>query len=342
MEVFFIYAGKRGSNLECAIALHEAAGQLGLGSHLVISKDNPRAGRVKALYSETLVCDFFSVGEMLRLRKRLGGGIAFFTMISPKMMPLFLSLSSKKAIYFHATFDYSFSRKKPGDYLMDFLHGLTIQGSTLAVATQYPLAWQIRLKLGKEAEVLPHPPYSGIKKRFFTGEKEVVLPFKDYFLDFGGIDRPSKGTDVLLKAMEKGGFKVVLAGKRKGIAQREGLMHIDRWTSDEELNWLVKNAKCVVLPYLVSSQFSGCLALAYHFKKPVLAPFSPAFEHLIDEGRTGWFFSQGDWEDLGEKMRKISEGRLTWSADAIAQKEAQMEALTKKGLERILRRAVRG
>jgi len=125
---------------------------------------------------------------------------------------------------------------------------------------------------------------------------------------------------------------MVIAGKRKPIVPAKNIVHLNRWVPDSELHHLIKNCRCVVLPYLVSSQFSGCLALAFHFKKPVLAPFSPAFEKWIEEGKTGWLFSQGDWRDLAEKMRKIDSGELSFSPAAIEKKEKEMEGSPRRGL----------
>ncbi len=338
MKVFFVYAGRRGSNLECALSLYEIARQLGHDAQLILSKDNERSEQVRALYPQALFFNFFSLSDILEIRKKLETGVSVFTMISPKIMPLFLSLSSRKILYFHATYDYSYSSKTPYDYWIDFLQDIAIKSSSKTVATQYPLAWQIRMRLKKDAEVLPHPPYSPIKQGFFKEEAAVDIPFKggEYFLCFGGVGRPSKGTDVLLKAVEGTSLQVVLAGSKKGVKTGRNVVHLDRWVDAGELHWLIKNCRAVVLPYLVSSQFSGCLALAFHFKKPVISPFSASSEGWVEEGKTGWLFSQGDWHSLREKMQKVSSGKLSCSSAAIAKKEEEMANLTKSRLKELL------
>ena len=73
-----------------------------------------------------------------------------------------------------------------------------------------------------------------------------------------------------------------MAGKSNKDYNSDNIVHINRWVTDGELNHLIKNCEAVVLPYLVPSQFSGCLALAYHFGKPVIAPDSSAFAGLVD------------------------------------------------------------
>jgi len=339
MEFFLVYAGKKGSNLECAISLYEISRKLGIDSRLILSKDNDRAPLVKKLYPEAEFYDFFSISDLFRLKKRLESGVSLFTMVSPKMLPLFLSLKSKKIFYFHATYDYSFTKKGVNDTSMDFIHDRIIRSSTLTVATQWPLAWQIKNRLDVDAEVLQHPPYSPINKEFFSSKKEVNLPFQRFFLDFGGLDRFSKGTDVLLKASKNAKFSVVLAGKTNRNLSSGNVIHLDRWVSDSELNNLIKRSEAVVLPYLVSSQFSGCMALAFHFRVPVMAPFSPTFEGWIDEGKTGWFFPSGDSDSLREKMNEIWRGKARHSKAAIAKKEKEMENKTRRDLKKILEKA---
>jgi glycosyltransferase involved in cell wall biosynthesis len=336
MEIFFVYAGRKGSNLECALSLYGIAKSLGADAKLILSKDNDRAYKVSKLYPEAEFYDFMSIPELFRLKKRLESGVSLFTMVSPKMFPLFLSLKSKKIFYFHATYDYSFSTKGINDRTNDFMHDRIISNSTLTVATQWPLAWQIRSRLGIEAEVLPHPPYSAIRKGFFSEDEPAKVPFKRFFLDFGGLDRFSKGTDVLLNAAKGAKFNTVLAGRAGKNFSSKNVLHLDRWVDDGELHNLIKRSEAVVLPYLVSSQFSGCMALAFHFGIPVVAPFSSAFEGWIDEGKTGWFFSSGDFKDLRRVLDSVWSGKAKHSKAAIAKKEREMELRTRQGLKEII------
>lgn len=339
MRVFFVYAGRRGSNLECALALHSIAKKAGVDSHLVLSRDNERASKARALYPEAEFANFFSPRQLAHLRAKLSDGISFFTMVSPKMLPLFLTLRSKKALYFHATYDYEFSRRNLRDMAHEWMHDTLIKSSTLTVATQPSLAKQIEGRLGKGAKVLPHPPYSPIKPALFADERPVALPFKkgEYFLNFGEISRQSKGTGLLIEAAKGTSLPVVLAGKRKGVPAARNICHIDRWVSDAELHYLIKNCRAVVLPYLLRSQFSGCLALAFHFRKPVLAPATETFSGWVEEGKTGWLFRHADARDLRLKMEKISAGKLKFSANAISAKEKEREKITKEGLLQMLR-----
>ncbi|MFA6214468.1 MAG: hypothetical protein WC717_04295 [Candidatus Micrarchaeia archaeon] len=337
-EASFIYAGRRGSNLECAIALHKIAQGMGWSSNLVLSSDNERAGKVRALYPEANFLNFFSPLQVLRLRKSLSKGIAFFTMLSPKMAPILLSMRSPRIFYFHASYDYSYSKRTARDAYFEHLHRLLMRSSSMTVATQPSLARQIKKNAGVDAGVLPHPPYSPIDPEFFSDEKPVRLPFRkgEYFLNFGEISRESKGTGLLLEAVRGTSLPVVLAGRREGVHSARNIFHINRWVDDAELYWLIKNCRAIVLPYLLRSQFSGCLALAFHFRKPVLAPGTEAFEGWVEHGSTGWLFRHADARDLRLKMQQISSGRLKFSPRAIAAKEKERERITASALKRLL------
>lgn len=338
MKVSFVYAGRRGSALECTLALHALAQVMGWDSEVILSSDNSRADLARKTCPEAKFANFLSPLQLLSLRKRLSQRISFFTMVSPKMAPLFLSLRSPKVFYFHATYDYAYSKRGLKDAFHELLHGAIIRSSTLAVATQPSLARQIEKRLGVHAQVFPHPPYSSIPPAFFSGEKAVKLPFRkgEYFLNFGEISRESKGTGLLLEAAAGTQLPMVLAGRRKGVPKAENIFHIDRWADDAELYYLVKNCRAVVLPYLLRSQFSGCLALAFHFRKPVLAPGTEAFSDWVEEGKTGWLFSHADARSLRLKMQQIASGKLKFSSSAIAAKEKEREEMTADALSRLL------
>lgn len=338
MDVFFVYAGRKGSNLECAIALSEIARRAGVNSRLVLSADNERAWLARKLYPSAKFVDFFSPPQALELRSELERGISVFTMVSPKMAPIFLTLPSPKLFYFHATYDYSYSKRGLREAFHELLHDALIRSSTITAATQPALASQIEKRLKVHARVLPHPPYSPIKPDFFSAQKPIKLPFKKgtYFLNFGEISRESKGTSLLIEAARGTKLPVVLAGARKGVPKAKNIFHINRWLEDAELHWLVKNCRAVVLPYLLESQFSGCLALAFHFKKPVLAPNTEAFEGWVGEGRTGWLFEHGSAKSLRGKMKWIASSKPRIAAAAIAAKEKEREKATSEALCRLV------
>jgi glycosyltransferase involved in cell wall biosynthesis len=338
-KIAFVYAGRRGSNLECSIALSEIARGLGFHSRLVLSSDNERLLLARKFYPSAESVNFLSPSQVFTLKAELEHGISFFTMLSPKMAPIFTLLPSPKIFYFHATYEYAYSKRSPKDVFYEFLHDTLIRSSTITAATQPGLAHQIKKRLGVKAKVLPHPPYSPIKPGFFSGTTAVKLPFRKggYFLNFGEISRRSKGTWLLLEALRGTSVPLVLAGKLDGVPRAGSIFHLNRWVDDAELHWLVKNCRAVVLPYLLRSQFSGCLALAFHFKKPVLAPSTEAFAGWVEDGKTGWLFRHGDAKSLREKMQWIMREKPRISRSMIAAKEKERERATAEALTGLLR-----
>jgi glycosyltransferase involved in cell wall biosynthesis len=180
------------------------------------------------------------------------------------------------------------------------------------------------------------PAVCVIRKGFFQEDRHVDLPIEKFFLNFGGIDRFSKGTDVLLEAAKGAKFNTVLAGRAATNLSTKNILHLDRWLDNGEMHNIIKRSQAVVLPYLVSSQFSGCMTLAFLFGRPVIAPFSPSFRDWVDEGKTGWFFSSGDADDLREVMERVWSGKAKFSKAAIAAKDKEMERRTGEKLKEIL------
>ena len=336
MALFFIYAGRKGSGLESTLAPYELARELDIDARLFFSKDNERKALIEKIYPEAQFFNFTSPLDILKMKKAIGSGWSFFTMISPKMIPLFYSLSGKKIFYFHATFETSMSKPSLGGWAIDSLHDAVIRGSTLTLATKAPLAWQIKLRLDKDAETFIHPPFI-LRPGFFAAEKPRVLPFDRYFLYFGDVDREAKGVKVLVKALEEyPQIKAIVAGRRGNLPKLGNLVHLKGWIDEGEMHYMIKNAEAVVLPYLVPAQFSGCLALSFHFRTPVIASNTSTFEDWIEEDKTGWLFPSGDHHALGKKMLEVWEGKRKYSKDAIAKKELEMKEKSKKSLKGIL------
>ncbi|MFA5105520.1 MAG: hypothetical protein WC506_01030 [Candidatus Micrarchaeia archaeon] len=312
MKVSLVYPGKRGSALEAALALHEISKAAGIDSQLVFSSDLERREKASSVYPDAKFFDFTSFSGISALKRELEGTIPFFTMVSPKLVPLYLAVPGPKALYFHASYDYSFSRPTFRDSALESVTGFLMRRSSAVFATQYPLAWQARLRFGVRADVMPHPTYSLVRQDFFKESREVKLPVADYFLSFGELDRPLKGNGVLTEAVSGTGIPVVYVGRSgQALANQKNSVHLNRWVSDAELFWLVRHSKAVILPYLVSSQFSGCLALAYKLGRPVIAPFSNSFQNYVAEGESGVFFEQGNWNDLREKMLSFDSAKIT-------------------------------
>lgn len=336
MTLFFVYAGKKGGGLESTLGPYELAKELGIDARLFLSLDNLRRSMVEKVYPEAEFFNFTSLRDVSKMKKEIGKGWSFFTMISPKMIPLYFSIGERKLFYYHATYDYSFSKRTFNDAWMDFFHDQVIKSSTFTLVPQHPMAWQLRIRLDKKAEVFPHPPYI-LRDGVFASEEKIEIPFEKFFLYFGDVIRTSKGIGVLVKALESNPeLKAVIAGKGGKFPKLPNLHYLDGWIGDGVMHYLVKKSSCVALPYLVTSQFSGCLALSFHFRTPVLGSNLPTFQDWIEEDKTGWFCPSGDYRALADKMLEISEGKRKFSRDAIAKKELEMKGKSKTRLKEIL------
>ena len=344
-RVTFIYAGARGVGLESALSFYETAVKAGFCPRLVLSSDNARRELVQKVYPEAKFINFLSPREVLSEARELNGGVAFFTMLSPKMFPLFFAARARKIFCFHSQYDKSLiePKSRTSDRLLDTFHYLAIRNADLVAVINPYAYWQLKLRFGKEAHVLSHPPFSVLREGMFGERKEMPLPFANgsYFLHFGRIDEFAKGTMLLLKAVEGTVIPTVLLGRASMSIEGKNIAHISRWLSDGELQCLLSGARCVVAPYLAASQFSSVAALAFRSKKPVLAPLSPGFDGWVEEGETGWFFQQGSWQDLRKKMQAVNDGHLRFSEKAIAAKELEMEAKAVRLMRELLDAACR-
>jgi glycosyltransferase involved in cell wall biosynthesis len=336
MPLFFIYPGSKGSGLESTLAPFELAKELGIDSRLFLSKDNERRGLVSKLYPEAEFYNFLSPSDISKMRKKIGNAWTFFTMISPKMIPLYFSIRKRKLFYFHATYETAFSKPGLGGWMMEKFHDLVIKDATLTLANHAHLVWEIMVRLKKEADVLPHPPFI-MRSGFFAVETKFDLPFRKYFLYFGDVNREGKGVAVLTKALElHPEFNAIIAGRGGDLPKLQNLAHLKGWIGEGELHYLIKNANATVLPYLVTAPFSGCMALSFHFRTPVIGSDLPTFQGAVEENQTGWLFPSGDYRALGEKMQEVWEGKRTYSKEAIEKKEKEMWGTSKKRFREIL------
>lgn len=132
--------------------------------------------------------------------------------------------------------------------------------------------------------------------------KPVELPEgveNKYVLFFGRIDR-YKGIDRLtckyneIVDEDKSTLPLVIAGngnlddKSLSIISEGGsrILLVNRFIKDEEMVWLFKNCKFIVLPYIEASQ-SGILPIAYAYGKPVIASNIQGLCENVDHGKTG-------------------------------------------------------
>jgi D-inositol-3-phosphate glycosyltransferase len=177
----------------------------------------------------------------------------------------------------------------------------------------------------KVVTVIRHPINNAFPDTELTpAEAKRRLGLRDderTILFFGRI-RPYKGIEYLLDAFrllsvdEQANYRLIVAGEPKKGSE-EYLHEIQRsvkrdfnqgqvilriqFIPDEEMEWYLKGADVLVLPYKEIFQ-SGVLFLAYSFGLPVVATDVGSFREEIVEGSTGFLCKPGDAAELAKAI----------------------------------------
>jgi glycosyltransferase involved in cell wall biosynthesis len=175
-------------------------------------------------------------------------------------------------------------------------------------------------------------------------EIETSEPF---YLFFGRIEK-YKGVEKLIRVYNAENNKniprLVIAGK--GNMQKheaslandnDNIILINRFIKNEEMNWLIKNCICVVLPYLEASQ-SGILPIAYSFGKPVITSNIEGLRELVIKGKTGFVFDTED--ELLSVLKQIQDTSFLYSANIATKKFAEENFNINKNLLRVIQKTV--
>lgn len=176
--------------------------------------------------------------------------------------------------------------------------------------SQFKKVWKRRVRGAKTITIrlCAHPAdCDPVMPRELESEKG------NYLLFFGRIDK-YKGLDRLLRVYSKsnnGLPRLVIAGAGKLrrteselLSECANVVLINRYIADGEMNWLFSNCSAVVLPYVEASQ-SGVLTMAYHFGKPVVVSDLPGLTEFVEEGVTGFTFSNDD--ELSRSLLRVTE-----------------------------------
>jgi glycosyltransferase involved in cell wall biosynthesis len=150
------------------------------------------------------------------------------------------------------------------------------------------------------------PPPTKVKQK--RGRLEIL---------FFGFIRPYKGLDSLVKAVALTAdpkIYLTVVGEpwqnadvlRKQLTQMGAQnleLHLQYVDEQSAANYFAR-ADAVALPYL-SATGSGVVALAYHYKKPVLATKVGGLSDAIMQGKTGWLVKPGSPQKLANAINNI-------------------------------------
>lgn len=169
-------------------------------------------------------------------------------------------------------------------------------------------------------KVLRHPIYNHFGNAVDHTEAayKLHLDMDKKYLLFFGIIRAYKGLDVLLNAMKdiSEEYSLIIAGeayesfeKYQQIIDKYNLkkrVHIfNSYIPDHDVKYYFSVADCCVLPYKSATQ-SGIVAIAQHFKVPVIATNVGGLDEFVKDGKTGFLINDNTPESLAAAVDKLS------------------------------------
>ncbi len=176
----------------------------------------------------------------------------------------------------------------------------------------------------ERVSVIPHGDFLAVAADAparAAARERLALPADDPCVLFFGQIKQVKGLDLLLRAFpavlaQVPRARLVVAGKpwkqdfreyqalidTLGIAERVTLDI--RYVPDELALHYYRAADLVVLPYRRIYQ-SGVLLMAMSLDCPVLVSDLPAMLEVVEDGRTGFVFPDGDSARLGERIGQL-------------------------------------
>ncbi len=165
-----------------------------------------------------------------------------------------------------------------------------------------------KLSPHKKCLKLFHPIYEGFFNEELTKKDacEILkIPVRKNLLFFGHI-RKYKGLNILLNTIPllPKDFFLIIAGefyekKEKyldlidKLNLKKRIKIFDRYIPDEEIYLYFNASDVVVLPYISCTQ-SGIIPLAYHFNKGVIASHTGGIPEVVEDGKSGVLFKEGD------------------------------------------------
>ena len=151
-----------------------------------------------------------------------------------------------------------------------------------------------------------HPSYAETYPDDITdhaARQYLGLDAEDVVFTFFGAMRGYKGLPRLMRAFDLAhatlpSTRLVLAGRcpepctARVLAPTPALRLLSRQIADAEVQYVMRAADCVVLPY-EAILTSGALALAQGFGRPVIVPDLPSMQEEVQDGVNGYLYAAG-------------------------------------------------
>lgn len=163
--------------------------------------------------------------------------------------------------------------------------------------------------------IIPHGEYSPPAGNEVVSKEiaEAVAGLGKYVIAPGFV-RDDKNVDYLVEnagVLASHGFRLVVAGRNQSSFPSERIAaaakHFDGFLPDADLDYLIRHASAVVLPYDKVSE-SGILHQALAVGTPVIASDIPGFHERIREGENGLFLRDFTAKALNMALERLAAG----------------------------------
>jgi hypothetical protein len=135
------------------------------------------------------------------------------------------------------------------------------------------------------------------------------LPEK-YYLAIGR-NLPYKNFEMLhtaWKSIDSHGSKLIFAGESMTFPESENVINISKWLTPDEINYLILNAECLLIPYQVFSQ-SGIVSLAENLQKKVAV--SSVVLSAINAKIEVFDLGESELSALTKSLQNMVSGKIT-------------------------------
>ena len=193
-----------------------------------------------------------------------------------------------------------------------FLHKID---RIVATSPNYLNSSNILKKFRSKTEIIP----LGISKKNYIINKKKISFFKkkygENFIIFIGVLRYYKGIEFLINSVKNTNYKLYIVGEGKNydkyvnILENENIKNIKllRSVSDNELPYLIKLSKCLILPsHLRSEAFGISLLEGLMFTKPLISCEIKTGTSFINlHNKTGYIVKPANSISLLKAINKI-------------------------------------
>lgn len=144
----------------------------------------------------------------------------------------------------------------------------------------------------------------GLFESYQTVQEDLSLNFPDNYLLYIGNINKYKGIDILADAIGKSklDIRIIIAGRGNDesiqlLEKDKRVTLINRYLTNGEFVYLIKNCRAIVCPYRSSSQ-SGIPQVAFIYNKTIIASNIPYWKSVLQDGNLGALFESENSTNL--------------------------------------------